>query len=110
MSIITNDNLKSALALAALQDVYDPEFGLSVVDLGLIYQLDFDAGNKKIFCTMALTTQYCPMGESILNKIKQALAATFQDEAVELNLTFEPAWSYQMISEEGKQFFKEVIC
>ena len=64
MNVITNNNLKSTIALAALQDVVDPEIGLNVVDLGLIYQLDFDEEGNSIFCRMTLTTQFCPMGDT----------------------------------------------
>jgi metal-sulfur cluster biosynthetic enzyme len=72
--------------------------------LGLIYQLDFDEEQKKIFCTMTLTTQYCPMGENITDNVKTSLKETFQGYEVELNLIFNPAWNYEMISNEGKEF------
>ena len=65
MNIITNDKEKSAQAIDGLKNVIDPEIGLNVVDLGLIYQIDFDEAEKKVYCTMTLTTQFCPMGESI---------------------------------------------
>ena len=71
MNIISNNQLKSTVALAALQNVMDPEIGLNIVDLGLIYQIDFDETEMKIFCTMTLTTQFCPMGESITNAAKE---------------------------------------
>ncbi|MBS1949646.1 MAG: PaaD-like protein (DUF59) involved in Fe-S cluster assembly [Cytophagales bacterium] len=104
MNVVTNDNIKTTAAVAALQQVYDPEIGLNVVDLGLIYELDFDNEHKQILCTMTLTTQFCPMGESITSGVKSALKSTFPDYDVELSLIFEPAWKYEMISEEGKQF------
>jgi len=61
MNIITNDIEKSERAIDSLRNVMDPEIGLNVVDLGLIYQLDFDEAKTKVYCTMTLTTQFCPM-------------------------------------------------
>lgn len=104
MNIITNNNLLSTLAMAALDGVYDPEIGLSVTALGLIYQIDFDDNQKKIFCTMTLTTQFCPMGESMVDNVCAALERTFPEYETVVNLTFTPMWSYDRISEEGKSF------
>jgi len=104
MNEITNNNLKCTTALAALESVIDPEIGLNVVDLGLIYQLDFDEAEKIIFVTMTLTTQFCPMGESITSSVQRVLEATFPGEKVSLELTFDPPWNYERISEEGKEF------
>ncbi len=104
MNIITNNNLKCTVALAALQNVLDPEIGLDVVNLGLIYQLDFDETRRNIYCSMTLTTRFCPMGESITDAAKNVLQDTFPGYGIELNLTFDPAWNYEMISEEGRSF------
>ena len=107
MNVITNNNIKCTVALAALQNVMDPEIGLNVVDLGLIYQLDFDEAEKKIFCEMTLTTQFCPMGESITNASKETLKTTFPEYETEVELTFDPPWSHEMISAEGREFLNE---
>ena len=107
MNVITNNNIKSTIALAALQNVMDPEIGLNIVDLGLIYQLDFEETEKKIFCTMTLTTQFCPMGESITNAAKEVLESTFPQSEAAIELTFNPPWNYEMISEEGQQFLNK---
>lgn len=107
MSVITNNNIKSTVALASLENVEDPEIGLNVVDLGLIYQINFNEPEKKIICIMTLTTQFCPMGESITSNVKSALKNTFTDTSIEVILTFEPAWSYDLISEEGRLFLNK---
>lgn len=107
MNVITNNNLRCTISLAALQNVMDPEIGLNVVDLGLIYQIDFDEKGKKIYCSMTLTTQFCPMGESIAEAVKNALQNLFTEFATEVVLTFDPAWNHEMISEEGKIFLNK---
>ena len=104
MNVITNDNLRCTIALAVLQDVTDPEIGLNVVDLGLIYQIDFDEERREIFGLMTLTTQFCPMGESIVGAVTRAIQNAFGDYTVQVNLTFDPPWKNNMISEEGKEF------
>lgn len=107
MNIITNDDNKSAAALAALRNVYDPEIGLDVVNLGLIYQVYFDDDQLKLKVTMTLTTQFCPMGESIIDEVHSTLLASFSDYTVEITLTFEPAWTHEMISDEGRIFLNK---
>ena len=104
MNVITNNNLRCTIALASLQSVMDPEIGLNVVDLGLIYQVDFDETTRKIFLTMTLTTQFCPMGESIVTAATSVLQSTFPGEEVVLELTFYPPWNHEMISPEGQTF------
>ena len=104
MNVITNNNIKCAIALAALQDVEDPEIGLNIVDLGLIYQIDFEEANSKIYIEMTLTTQFCPMGESITAAVKRVLENTFTAMKVQLTLTFNPPWNHERISEEGQKY------
>ena len=103
-NVITNNNIKCTVALAALQNVTDPEIGLNIVDLGLIYQIDFDETGQKIFCTMTLTTQFCPMGESITHAAEQVLNDSFPEYQTIITLTFDPSWNHERISAEGQQF------
>ena len=107
MNVITNNNIKCTVALAALENVIDPEIGLNVVDLGLIYQIDFNESSKKVYCSMTLTTQFCPMGESITEGVKNALQNTFNNDIIEVNLTFDPPWNHERISEEGQLFLNQ---
>lgn len=104
MNVITNDEEKCELALNALLDVIDPEIGLNVVDLGLIYQIDFDDTARELFCTMTLTTQFCPMGDSIKSGVVNALQTVFKSYTIHVELTFDPPWNSQKISPEGLEF------
>ncbi len=104
MEVLSNNNLYCSAALAGLYDVFDPEIGLNVVDLGLIYRIDFNDEDKMIAVTMTLTTQFCPMGESITADVKQSVNNTFKDYLVSIILVFEPAWSPDRISAEGQEF------
>jgi len=104
MSVVTNNDLRCTIALAALENVIDPEIGLNVVDLGLIYEIDFDEGGTGIVVTMTLSTPFCPMGESITGAVERLLQDTFTGAVVLVKLTFEPPWSYERISEAGKKF------
>jgi len=105
MEVISN-NIKCTLALNGLYNVYDPEIGLNVVDLGLIYKIDFIENEKRIETTMTLTTQFCPMGESITSNVTQSLSESFPEYTVKVNLTFDPPWSPERISPEGKEFLE----
>ncbi|HEY1063200.1 MAG TPA: metal-sulfur cluster assembly factor [Daejeonella sp.] len=104
MEVLSNNNLYCSAALAGLYDVFDPEIGLNVVDLGLIYRIDFNDEDKTILVTMTLTTQFCPMGESITADVKQSLSNAFKDYQISINLVFDPAWSPDKISPEGKEY------
>ena len=104
MNVETNHNIKCTIALTGLQGVYDPEIGLNVVDMGLIYQLNFDEEEQRIDALMTLSTQFCPMGESIVNGVSNRLKTSFPEYDVVVNLTFDPPWNYEMISEEGRNF------
>ena len=103
MNMRTNDEEKCTKAILALYEVYDPEIGLNVIDLGLVYQIGFD-NNERIEVTMTLTSQFCPMGESITQDVIQALKTEFPGCEVEVNLTFDPPWSSALISPEGRKF------
>lgn len=104
MEIITNDHIKCNQALVGLYEVYDPEIGLNVVDLGLIYGINFNEERRDVEVIMTLTTQFCPMGETITNDATQAVCTAFPDYKVNVTLTFDPAWSPDFMSPEGEAF------
>lgn len=104
MNVTTNDFDKCTIALAGLKSVIDPEIGLNVVDLGLIYQIDFEEDEKNVLAVMTLTTQFCPMGDAIQSDATESLTSSFPGYNIKLELTFDPAWTMEMISEEGRLF------
>lgn len=107
MRVITNDPGRCSDALATLEKVMDPEIGLNIVDLGLVYQVDFDEDARKIYVSMTLTTQFCPMGAAILDSAKNEMEKTFTGEEIRIELIFDPPWSHNMISETGQNFLNK---
>ncbi|MFA5620799.1 MAG: metal-sulfur cluster assembly factor [Weeksellaceae bacterium] len=107
MKILNTESNDEVLCLRAFEDLYnvdDPEVGLNVVDLGLIYKLDFDKENKFLDVVITFTTEFCPMGESIYENISISLQDSFPDWKVDVNVSFEPPWEMGMISEAGQEF------
>lgn len=102
MNVKTNHPEQCQKALSGLKNVYDPEIDLNVVDLGLIYEILFSDDPKKVNCLMTLSTQFCPMGESIVDSVKYSLESNFPESEVEVTLTFDPPWTADCISEEGR--------
>lgn len=105
ITIETNDEDKCQIAVDGLYNVIDPEVGLNIVDLGLVYRLMFyDEEIPEVAILMTLTTRFCPMGDSITSATEQSLQMSFPGANVRVDLTFDPAWNSDMISEEGNKF------
>lgn len=104
MEIKSNDTFNSYKVISPLYNVIDPEIGLNIVDLGLIYEVNFLANENILQIIMTLTTQFCPMGESITNNVLQVAKAAMPDWEVDVQLVFVPAWDFEKISEEGRKF------
>ncbi|MCA0381247.1 MAG: metal-sulfur cluster assembly factor [Bacteroidetes bacterium] len=101
-AITTNRPDYCAQAVEQLYSVLDPEMGVSVIDLGLIEQIDVDVAAQKIYCRMTLTTAFCPLGEAITNRVQQALQETFPNFSAAVTLDFDSRWTPDRISEAGK--------
>ena len=85
----------------ALRDVYDPEIPINVVDLGLIYDASVNEGNVDI--RMTLTFAGCGMGPYIAQQAEWRLAELENVEDINVELVFDPPWTPDMITEEGKR-------
>lgn len=97
-----NMMLTDDLVLAALREVIDPELGLNIVDLGLVYDVDIsDDGSVAI--EMTLTTPGCPLHASFREAIEQTLWRAFPDlQDVSVSLVWDPPWTPEMLSDEGR--------
>lgn len=87
--------------ISVLKTVYDPEIPLDIWTLHLVYGVDVDEeGNVKI--VMTVTAPNCPVAEVLPGQVKEKVSAVIGVKNVDVELTFEPAWSIDMLSEEAK--------
>ncbi|HLS03839.1 MAG TPA: metal-sulfur cluster assembly factor [Actinomycetales bacterium] len=84
----------------ALRDVIDPELGINVVDLGLVYGIDMEAGEEAII-DMTLTSAACPLSDVIEEQIVQALDGLVRRHTV--NWVWMPPWGPEKITEDGRE-------
>lgn len=85
-----------------LKSVYDPELNINVVDLGLIYDIDVnDDGDVRI--VMTLTTPGCPLHSSIERGVRYSLEGLEGIRNVDVNLVWEPAWTPDCMTPEGRE-------
>ena len=85
----------------ALRDVYDPEIPVNIVDLGLIYELQVNE-NSEVFIKMTLTAPGCGMGPYIAQQAEWAVAEIEGVKDVQVEMAFDPPWTPDLITEEGK--------
>ncbi|MGS0747904.1 iron-sulfur cluster assembly protein [Halpernia sp. GG3] len=84
-----------------LKTIFDPEIPVDIYELGLIYDVQIsEEGMVKVI--MTLTTPNCPVAESLPQEVKDKVAEVDKVKEVDLELTFEPAWNKDMMSEEAK--------
>lgn len=88
-----------------MRDVIDPELGINVVDLGLVYDLWFEEDNGKeiIMINMTLTSPACPLTDVIAEQVEDIVKANKLADAVRINWVWMPPWGPQMITEEGRE-------
>jgi metal-sulfur cluster biosynthetic enzyme len=92
---------------AALKNVIDPEIGLDIVNLGLVYRIDVLEEGKTVDIDMTLTTPACPAGPQILDQAKrevQALGEVYKNlEDVKINLVWTPFWNPSLMCEDARE-------
>lgn len=86
---------------AGLKNVYDPEIGVNIVDLGLVYDADIEESGD-VLVTMTLTSLGCPLGPVIMQEVNNALKDLPGIGETDVKLVWSPAWNPDMMSEEAR--------
>lgn len=90
------------LVYAALREVMDPELGINIVDLGLVYGVEIGEEGR-IGIELTLTTPGCPLHASFREEIKETLWLSIPGlQEVDVALVWQPPWTPELISEEGR--------
>ena len=87
--------------LEGLKNVYDPEIGINIVDLGLVYDADI-AEQGDVLVTMTLTSMGCPLGPVIVQEVNNALKDLPEIGSTDVKIVWSPPWSPDLMTEEAK--------
>ncbi|NPA96085.1 MAG: metal-sulfur cluster assembly factor [Crenarchaeota archaeon] len=90
-----------------LRRVYDPELGISVYDLGLVYEIRVEG--SKIFVELGVTSPFCPLAHVLPVQVERELRREFPGCEVEVRLNLERVWSPERMTEEGRRRFRELF-
>lgn len=100
-----SDGFSEQAVWTALKTCFDPEIPVNVVDLGLVYDLSIEqtvAGGHDVAVKMTLTAPGCGMGPVIAEDARQKIVALPQVESAKVHIVWDPVWTPQMISTEGR--------
>lgn len=84
-----------------IQTIYDPEIPVNIYELGLIYEVNVDMNNN-VHVLMTLTAPNCPAAESLPSEVEEKITAIDGTNEVKVEITFEPPWEQEMMSEAAK--------
>lgn len=96
-------NLQEQEIFNLLKAVIDPELMVNIVDLGLVYATRLIDAENRIEIDMTLTSQGCPLGDVITEDVHGVISSKYPDHQVEVNLVWEPEWTLEMLTTEGKE-------
>lgn len=89
---------------AALKEVIDPEVGMNVVDLGLIYRIEAKENHVRV--TMTMTTPACPMGSYLTDRVREVVQQTLPEAGdIEVDLVWDPPWGPHLMSDHARKHF-----
>lgn len=103
---IQDKHISRIQVVAALGLIIDPELGINIVDMGLLYSAEIDEKDKSILINLTLSSRGCPMGAAILGGAENILKSYFPGYTIDVQLVWEPAWTPEFISEEGRELLE----
>ena len=104
MSTIALSDERFDVVQEALKDVIDPELGVNIVDLGLIYDLSWDGDEDGLIISMTLTSAGCPLTDVIEEELGKSLDGVV--ERFRINWVWMPPWGQERISEDGRDMMR----
>jgi metal-sulfur cluster biosynthetic enzyme len=98
MTAPTPDDVREVIR----QNVYDPEIGLNIVDLGLVYDIKVPEG-KTVDVEMTLTSPGCPVGPQLISGVQSYIHQAYPDlDAINVHVVWSPLWNPDMMTQEAK--------
>ena len=88
--------------IEALENVIDPELGIDIMNLGLVYDVKMSDDNKHAIVDMTLTSMGCPLAPIIIEQVETAMLGVDEIESVDVNIVWEPAWTKDRMSRYAK--------
>lgn len=87
--------------ITALYNVIDPELFINIIDMGLVYDVNF-IENEKIIITMTFSTKACPLGDSIKMGVRNVLSMSYPEYEVDIEVVWDPEWNFDMLTPDGR--------
>lgn len=100
-----SDSLSKDSILSALKAVIDPEVGVNVVDLGLIYDIKIsESDTAHVLVSYTMTSPACPLGEFLESEMRESIGSSHDPRPmVDLKVVWEPIWDESRMSDEAKR-------
>lgn len=100
---LLTESLTVDFVRSLLHNVIDPELGVNIIDLGLVYEIVIGTEAGAVDIEMTLTTPGCPLSGFLDDEIRRCLAPAPQVRAINVKLVWDPAWNPEMMSEQARQ-------
>jgi len=102
MEVFTEANKIETEVYDILKTVIDPELGINIIDLGLIYKIEYTDENG-IQIELTFSSKGCPMGDVIMSSINESIGEKFPDKKLDLVLVWEPKWTSDFVTPAGRK-------